>query len=280
MIKITRILLTGDIHGQPLQRFSYSHHPSLRQLTFHDVIFVLGDFGLPFGIEDPHREQNWKQEELYYLNWLNEKPWTTIALRGNHDDINAINLMPQVELFDGIARQMKTDNRVYNNIYYIDQPTALEINNTKLLCIPGARSHDISDGILNPDDFRIHEWRQLNKMFRIRDYNWWDDEPVDIAATEQLLNQLGNNYIPDYILTHEAPMNYFARYDPMVELSVKIDGDTNNEEKYLSTLAEKYLDNNCRTIWFHGHHHIDRAWTEDTRCIYKNIYQIEGEELE
>lgn len=270
-----KIYITGDVHGNPIERFSFSKHPQLRELNYNDIVFILGDFGLPFGIKDPAREKNWKQEELYYLNWLNEKPWITIALAGNHDDRCAIAAMPQVELFDGIARQMKVEDKLYNHIYYIDQSTALEIDDTKILCIPGARSHDISDGILDPGDPRISEWRHSGKMFRIRDYNWWEDEPIDIVATDELLWTLGENYVPDYIFTHEAPMDYLAAKDPMIQLSVQMDG-INNEEKYLSKLAEKYL-NTDDIYWFHGHHHLDRGWTENCWCLYHSILEIEGD---
>lgn len=269
------IYLTGDIHGNPCERFSFSKHPTLWELTKDDIVFILGDFGLPWGIENPAREQSWKQEELYYLNWLSEKPWTTIALAGNHDDRCAISLMKEVDLFGGKARQFSTDGRTYNNIFYVDNPTAMKIDGIKYLLIPGARSHDIQDGILNPGDLRIAEWRHSGKMFRVRDYEWWDDEPVDIAATTELLWTLGEDYVPDYILTHEAPFDYIAKWDAMVQLSVQME-ETNDEEKYLSELAEKYL-NQGQTIWFHGHHHLDRGWTQDCRCIYHSILEIEGE---
>lgn len=270
-----KVLLSGDLHGKPIERFSFSKYPYLRELNKNDIVFILGDFGLPWGVENPAREQCWKQEDLYYLNWLSEKPWTTIALAGNHDDRCAISAMPEVELFGGIAKQMLTDGRKYNNIYYVENPTAMKIDGVKYLLIPGARSHDISDGILDPGDPRIARWRHSDKMFRIRDYEWWDDEPVDIAATTELLWTLGEDYIPDYILTHEAPFNYIAKWDAMAQLSVQMEG-TNNEEKYLSELAEKYL-NRDQTIWFHGHHHLDRGWTQDCRCLYYSILEIEGE---
>ena len=40
------IYITGDCHGEVLQRFSYNKHPFLKNLTTNDTIFVLGDIGL------------------------------------------------------------------------------------------------------------------------------------------------------------------------------------------------------------------------------------------
>lgn len=39
------IYCTGDTHGQIIDRFSYKHHPELRDLTDKDYMFIAGDFG-------------------------------------------------------------------------------------------------------------------------------------------------------------------------------------------------------------------------------------------
>lgn len=42
------IYVTGDIHANPIGRFSFKTHPELRKLTEHDYMIVLGDCGVPF----------------------------------------------------------------------------------------------------------------------------------------------------------------------------------------------------------------------------------------
>lgn len=60
------IYLTGDLHGNIIDRFSYKRHPELRQLTNKDTVIVLGDVGLGF--------RGYEEEDIYQLNWLNQKP--------------------------------------------------------------------------------------------------------------------------------------------------------------------------------------------------------------
>ena len=62
------ILATGDCHGG-FQRFSRKHFPQQRKMGRDDYIIILGDFG---GVWDS------SAEERKQLDWLNEKPFTTL----------------------------------------------------------------------------------------------------------------------------------------------------------------------------------------------------------
>ena len=68
------ILATGDCHGG-FQRFSRKHFPQQRQMNRDDCMIILGDFG---GVWDG------SSEERKQLDWLNEKPFTTLFVTGNH----------------------------------------------------------------------------------------------------------------------------------------------------------------------------------------------------
>mgnify|MGYP003300569383 FL=1 len=64
------LYVTGDIHGNVTDRFSFRKQSITRELTQEDVVVVLGDFGIPFGVQCPHEDQ---KTELYDADWLNRK---------------------------------------------------------------------------------------------------------------------------------------------------------------------------------------------------------------
>lgn len=262
------IYATGDTHGDPISRFSYKNNPGLRELTKNDVVIILGDCGLPFGVE-----ANWynPKEDRYNINWLANKPWTTIMLCGNHDDRCAINKMPIVHRYGGQLRQFTFEGISYINMYYIDSPQILDINNEHILFIPGAESHDIFDGILDPeDDDYFLQKKHLEKygkiFFRTRNWDWWENESIDIFSCKQLL--LDNNDHFDFIMTHDYP-SLFKDYtnDGVGRLKPTIG------EEYLEELRQT-LDFDC---WLFGHLH--KSLLQDQRdsrlmCLYQDILQI------
>ena len=83
---------------------------------------VCGDCGLPFGINMPEYKDLWYKQDKYEIEWCAKKPITWLFLCGNHSDRDAIKQMPQVEKFGMICHQMKFDNKIYANIFYIMLP--------------------------------------------------------------------------------------------------------------------------------------------------------------
>ena len=67
--------VTGDIHGDP-RRFSVDSFPEQKEMTRDDFVIILGDFGLVWSNS---------KEEKYWLDWLNDKPFTTLFVDGNHE---------------------------------------------------------------------------------------------------------------------------------------------------------------------------------------------------
>ena len=70
------IFATGDCHGD-FQRFSRKHFSQRRQMGRDDYVIILGDFG---GV------WNGSSEERNRLDWLDEKPFTTLFVTGNHEN--------------------------------------------------------------------------------------------------------------------------------------------------------------------------------------------------
>lgn len=261
------LYITGDIHGKPQQRFSFKKNAGLRDLTNKDTMIVLGDFGLPFGINAP-----WDlKSDIHNIEWLNNRKWTTLAIAGNHDDRDAIEQMPIVKKWGGLVRQMTVNGISFQNIFYVDSPQVLTIQGKKCLIIPGAESHDIDDGILDPEEpefrRRLKIMRDSDKMYRIKHWTWWENEAVDIKTAKILLAQYKGEHF-DLILTHDAPalMNQWYGRSGFREISTE-------GQLFLEELR-KTLDFDS---WFHGHFHMNEQYPFDERimCLFNMIIKAE-----
>ena len=71
------IYATGDTHGH-FQRFAPEHFPEQAGMTKEDYMIICGDFG---GVWD-----GGKKEERN-LDWLEDLPFTTLFISGNHEII-------------------------------------------------------------------------------------------------------------------------------------------------------------------------------------------------
>jgi len=248
----------GDIHGNAIANFSYRRNPEMRELTENDYLIVLGDCGIPWNYLTEKRD-------LHELHWLNERPYKTIFITGNHDNYDLIEQMPQINFCNGIARRAVFKDKTFENIVYIDKPTVLDIQEQHILIIPGADSHDIQNGIIDGYD---KNWRKLAKAkqkngeyyFRIKHLTWWPQEKLQIDEIEKIL-KTDNSF--DFILSHECPssqLRYFSRrFNPT-------DG-----EIYLEQVKEKV----DYKIWLHGHmHQFANNYYDNIICLYNDLLSL------
>ena len=91
------ILATGDCHGG-FQRFSRKHFPQQRQMGRDDYVIILGDFG---GVWDG------SSEERKQLDWLNEKPFTTLFVTGNHENYWMLRELPVEDWHGGKVQRVR-----------------------------------------------------------------------------------------------------------------------------------------------------------------------------
>lgn len=268
---MNKLYVTGDIHGNLVQRISYKKHPELRFLDTTDVIIFCGDFGIPFGINMPDYKRSWYKKDKYELEQASKKPFTILALCGNHSDRDAIKQMPIVEKFGMAVHQMKFDNKMYDNIFYIDTPQIANINDYHCLFIPGAASRDI-DVILESDEDNLkNRMKVLNDkgvLYRVNHWTWWENEDVDTTATYELMNTDNNfNKHYDFVFTHESPALWELNGYGGGPRSCPTEGQT-----FLESLR-KHLDFDA---WFHGHQHMDFQYPEDERiiCVYHDVFEL------
>ena len=275
------IYVTADIHGNPIERFSFKMYPELRELTKHDYMFVLGDCGVPFYNPDLHfydyyTKPGSEKLEHYLLNWLNDKPWTTFFIRGNHDNIDLINEMPKTKIAHADVRQMKYQDKIYDKIFYIDTPQFMYLEGKKILIIPGAESHD-ADYIFEYDDPNIKTYiKYLKKKertewvpayYRINHFDWWEKEGVDKDKLKTLIAQIPQEV--DYIFSH-TPCGKIRTYWKFPDCPSR-----QNPAPSEQILTDLVYDKIKYKLWVHGHfhHHIELPMLLSLG-IYHEIYSM------
>ena len=87
------IYLTGDTHGTiEIGKLSRANLAVERvEPGEGDFVIILGDFGLVFAPDGQSTEERW------WLKWLDEKPWTTLFIDGNHENFARLNALPEEE---------------------------------------------------------------------------------------------------------------------------------------------------------------------------------------
>lgn len=250
------IFVTGDTHGE-FNRFSSQRFPEGRDLTRSDYVIIAGDFG---GV--------WSNspEEQYWLDWLDDKPWTTLFVDGNHENFSRLAQLPVVDFCGGHAHEVRPGVLHLMRGEVFDIPSDSRGTPTKrFFVMGGARSHDIDDGILEPTETdRIRRWAKRRKRFRINGVSWWPEEMPsgeEISKASFALDKI--NYGCDYIVTHSAPsalLPFLAVLPEPDELTNFLEGVA------VATRFER---------WYFGHYHDDKIIWGKFRCIYEDIERIE-----
>ena len=85
------IYITGDTHSD-VSRFSTTEFPEQMLMSKNDYVIVCGDFGLVW---------NGSKRENYWLDWLENKPFTTLFVSGNHENFDMLKTYPVEEWHGG-----------------------------------------------------------------------------------------------------------------------------------------------------------------------------------
>ena len=141
------LYITGDTHGD-FSRFRPESFYEQERLTKEDVILVAGDFGgVWYG--DSRDDAG--------LNFLDSRPFTTAFVSGNHENYDALAAYPQAEWHGGRVRTIRP------SVLMLERGQVFDLGGRMFFAMGGASSHDIQDGILEPDapDF-LRRFQQLN----------------------------------------------------------------------------------------------------------------------
>lgn len=244
------IYATGDCHGD-FKRFGMKHFPEQKELTRDDSIIICGDFG--FWADTP--------AETYWLNWLEEKPFTTLWVDGNHENFTRLNELPVHQWHGGKVHFIRP------HVIHLMRGQLFDINGYTFFTMGGASSHDIQDGILDPKapDFEEQYWkmRRMNAWFRVKGVSWWPEElPSNEEYSEALKTLERADWKVDYVISHCSPTSVAQLIDQGYQPDALTD--------FLEMINER-LDF-CH--WICGHYHGNRKLTEKHTLLWEQIVQI------
>ena len=293
------IYVTGDTHGGQqhgffsvdgfISRFNMASFPEQKEMGKEDYVVICGDFG---GVWDTDRfKVQESKEEKYALDWLEQKPFTTLFVTGNHENYDRLIGCHDDRLIDSWfyakmpaeekekLRQGYPREQWHGGIVRVLRPSVLMLERGDIFVIDGkycfafggARSHDIRDGILNPTDypdenaFKKDYKAKRSGMIRVKGFSWWDVEMPSQAEMDYGRNNLRafmeRHEKIDFVFTHDAPASdkIFLGYDGVDELN-----------RYLESLRDEMKYDK----WFYGHLHDNKRVFENHYLLYEQIVQI------
>ena len=159
------VFITGDCHGN-FRRFGRRYFPEQETMDRDDYIIVAGDFG---GVWADTPEEN------YWLDWLEQRPFTTLFVDGNHENFRRLDTFPSHIWHGGSVHQIRP------HVLHLMRGQLYEIGNKTFFTMGGAKSHDVEDGILDPADPNFHAQQSALKRsgrnrFRVLGRSWWPEE--------------------------------------------------------------------------------------------------------
>ena len=109
------------------------------------------------------------------LDWLDSLPYTTAFVLGNHENYDAYKRLSQ----RGVAWRTDPEDTSLRPASSL-RGQVYELNGRKFFTMGGASSHDIQDGILEPDDpdfeEKFQQLEQRGALFRVNHRSWWAEE--------------------------------------------------------------------------------------------------------
>lgn len=231
------IYITGDLHGELSlpSRLSGKKFPEGKQMTKDDFVIIAGDFGVIWD-NNPYNKT-----EIYLLNWLDERKWTTIFIDGNHENFFRLSLFPIEERWGGKVR------KINDSIFHLQRGEIFTLQEKKFFCFGGAESWD--------------------KDMRREGVSIWPEEVPNYEEKEYGLQNLKKHqYCVDYIVSHTIPKSI---------VKMIIGSDNANKGKKDSTCD--YLEQIAQQVqyerFFCGHMHTDQEIGK-FRLLYKDIVPI------
>jgi len=248
------IVITGDTHGTfdigKVVRYFNEHED---EYTRDDYLIICGDVGI-CGFSAAY-EANTRAV-------FRSLPVTTLFIDGNHENFEQLNSYA-VEQWNGGKVHIIEDNMIH-----LMRGQIFELEGCRFFTMGGAKSHDIEDGILEPDtsDFERRLTmlqRKPRARYRINHISWWAQElPSDeeYAEARRSLDAVG--WQVDYIITHCAPT------------SIALMGSRHNEADRLTDFLQEVQERAKYHYWLFGHYHDNKAIDEKHILLWEQIVRI------
>lgn len=228
------LLFCGDIHGDINVIPNFLKKNELKNCA----VFQVGDFGI--GFQNDHDENR----RMFYLSDRMENSNSDLfVIRGNHDN---------PKYFDG--------EHNYDNLFFIEDYSVIEINGKNILGVGGAISIDRTN--------RSGYWNKY------KTHNYWKDEIF--VLDEEKLKKIKDI---DIVITHTSP-NFCV---PLTKIGLKswllkdkeLDNDTTMERHFLTIMYNILIENNKIQEWYYGHFHLSNIqYYEDIKFLALDIDEI------
>lgn len=245
------IYVTGDTH-QDFSRFTAHAFPESTGLTKKDYMIICGDFGGVWSGEDKEQER---------LDQLDALPFTTLFVDGNHENYDLLSSYKAASWNGGNVQFIRP------SVIHLMRGQCYTLEDRKFFTMGGAASHDVQDGILDPDDpgfvDKYYDLRARNAMFRIAHLTWWAQEMPDIDDYQAAWATLqANDWAVDYIITHCAPTS--------IAFEIGGTGEVNDLTDFLQDVEET-----CSfKYWFFGHYHQSKPIDDKFIMLYHQIMRL------
>ena len=228
------IYITGDTHIPiDIEKLNEKLFPEQLSMTRDDYVIVCGDFGGVWDLSERH---------MKWLDWLEERNFTTLFADGNHENFNMLDSMP-VSFWNGGKVHF-----VRNNVIHLMRGQVYMIGGKCFFVMGGAASQD--------------------KFLRVPDVSWWEREMPDSREYSEALHNLKEvGFDVDYIITHTAPSNIISSFYEFAD------------EKPLNEFLQYIADTANFSKWFFGHVHCDMEIGEKYMVLYDRIYDLTNEAL-
>ena len=184
--------------------------------VFPQYVIITGDAGFIW-YNNPENE-----EEVYYLNKMNQKPWITLFADGNHENFNRLNALPTVSMFGGKVGQIS------DRLFHLKRGEVFTIEDKKFFVLGGAMSTD--------------------KENRTAYIDWW---PEEVPSYADYMNGMRNvhrhNNCVDYVISHTAPSSILKKYFPFSE----------RYKDSTSEMLQAFIELKFKK-WYFGHFHCNK----------------------
>lgn len=249
------IFITGDCHAD-FKRFSTTNFPEQDKMTKDDYVIICGDFG---GVWNKDEESS---SEKWWMDWLENKPFTTLFVDGNHENFDRLYSYP-VEKWNG-----GKIHRIRPSVIHLMRGQIFTIEGKKIFTFGGAKSHDISGGILELDDPDFYDKRKALEEdwipYRINHLSWWKQELPTVEEMDEGRNNLEvNGNMVDFIVSHCCASS-----------TVILLGGGLYKSDYLNNYFEEIHQKVRYKKWFFGHYHDNININDKEILIYEQIIRI------
>lgn len=231
------IYVTGDTHGGiDVKKLLDPNLP----IGKGDTLIICGDFGF---VWSPNGES---AKERTWLDWFEEKPWTTLFVDGNHECFPRFSSYSEAVWNGGVVHVIRP------HVLHLTRGQLFEIEGKKIFTLGGASSHDRGPAIGEKNG-----------------KGWYAEELPSQAELQIAADTLRSTYYTvDYIITHCLPSN----------LNKEV-----SQGKYKADVLTDFLQDLRPRLhyehWYCGHYHVDRDLKNRITVLYQRILPI-GESVE